>query len=703
MTFKKTLYGQSTTTCLLEMARIATGRAFDPEDATLTVTPHDDVTKANFTLSAVPGGAYTTGSSFTYTYQKASLRSMEGLVFANDYPVSFTDLQTYLLDKYGFLLEEGEFYLASDTNKTPLVAGSSINADPDIDPESGAPTVELRVCDSSKKWIPYSAVHQNQGLAQALRLTIAKANSLLNVAPLKITSPALPDSEAGKPYTYQYTASGGVPPYTWSITNLSEYLDPATGKFTIDKVPFGIDTMRSWNVRVTDSRGVYTERLDILSTVEPSYQMTFVNAYFPMPLYQGNTQTWSSKSTIPAPDNGQPISIFTSGDGQWIFCSTTAAPLLAIYKKTDGVFTPVDATLNFTHTGTSPFYVSCNYDGSLLCVSGLGDSGPDHSYVEVLKRVDTTTWQSILSIKTKINVIYSRTSRFSSDGKYLLVAGSDTVVGISLWYLTGDVPTKVFDYATGELPYQVCFSPDSTKFLYETSTQAGFFTIDTQGAITQTWGGNNKSFAGKKIYGDDGIVWSADSQTVFASGALDTTQSIYVWDVSTDVPTLVSHTSYGDHPINGLCFSQDGKFLLTTVGNTGFEAYTVDGSSLTPITPTGLGDFTTMSQTFTLIQTSNFAQTYVTPPATIQLELDDSLVIGQVGYAYQSTLSVTNGTGPYYFNVIDGTLPEGITLTPDTGELSGTCNTYGYYHFTIGVVDSLDNRGSKEYTLVIAS
>ncbi|TMA40801.1 MAG: hypothetical protein E6J81_19390, partial [Deltaproteobacteria bacterium] len=48
----------------------------------------------------------------------------------------------------------------------------------------------------------------------------------------------------------------------------------------------------------------------------------------------------------------------------------------------------------------------------------------------------------------------------------------------------------------------------------------------------------------------------------------------------------------------------------------------------------------------------------------------NSLPNGKVGVAYSTTLTVTNGVGPYTFGAVD--LPPGITLNGQTGVLTGT-------------------------------
>jgi hypothetical protein len=78
---------------------------------------------------------------------------------------------------------------------------------------------------------------------------------------------------------------------------------------------------------------------------------------------------------------------------------------------------------------------------------------------------------------------------------------------------------------------------------------------------------------------------------------------------------------------------------------------------------------------------------------------------GTVNSAYNQTISVTGGSGPYTFSVSSGALPGGLALAPTTGIISGTPNTAGPFAFEITAVDSTTptaNTGVQAYTLVIA-
>src|SRR6185436_4373081 len=88
--------------------------------------------------------------------------------------------------------------------------------------------------------------------------TTATANFSLTIAPplLTITTvPPLFDGTVGVAYTQTFSASGGVPPYTWSVLAGSTgdlTLDPNTGE--LKGVPQNPGTL-SFTVQVVDRAG----------------------------------------------------------------------------------------------------------------------------------------------------------------------------------------------------------------------------------------------------------------------------------------------------------------------------------------------------------------------------------------------------------------------------------------------------------------
>lgn len=61
---------------------------------------------------------------------------------------------------------------------------------------------------------------------------------------------------------------------------------------------------------------------------------------------------------------------------------------------------------------------------------------------------------------------------------------------------------------------------------------------------------------------------------------------------------------------------------------------------------------------------------------------------GVIGEAYEHTFSISGGTGPYTWGISAGSLPPGLSLDADTGEITGTPTTAGVYSYTVTVGDA---------------
>lgn len=115
-------------------------------------------------------------------------------------------------------------------------------------------------------------------------------------------------------------------------------------------------------------------------------------------------------------------------------------------------------------------------------------------------------------------------------------------------------------------------------------------------------------------------------------------------------------------------------------------------------TPTAAGSYPVVIRaTDASGATSQVAITFRIQSSTLQLS-QSGLANGQIGQTYSSTLSATGGASPYTFNLVTGTLPTGLTFSPN-GNISGTPTTSGIYQITYRVIDS--NQRSAEATLPI--
>jgi len=106
-------------------------------------------------------------------------------------------------------------------------------------------------------------------------------------------------------------------------------------------------------------------------------------------------------------------------------------------------------------------------------------------------------------------------------------------------------------------------------------------------------------------------------------------------------------------------------------------------------TPTALG-----TSTFTMQVTdstgNSVSQTLsitINPPPPLSVSTH-SLPTGTVGTTYSGTLKAANGVAPYTWIIANGALPAGLTLTADSGLISGTPTAVGMSSFTVQVTDS---------------
>jgi hypothetical protein len=100
------------------------------------------------------------------------------------------------------------------------------------------------------------------------------------------------------------------------------------------------------------------------------------------------------------------------------------------------------------------------------------------------------------------------------------------------------------------------------------------------------------------------------------------------------------------------------------------------------------------SGTFDYVLTPNCPTITVNPAAP---------AAGLVGTAYSQTLSATGGTSPYTFALTSGTLPDGLTLDPSSGLISGTPTTSnaGGVSLTFRATDANGCTGTRTVTLQI--
>jgi|SRR5579862_181419 len=112
------------------------------------------------------------------------------------------------------------------------------------------------------------------------------------------------------------------------------------------------------------------------------------------------------------------------------------------------------------------------------------------------------------------------------------------------------------------------------------------------------------------------------------------------------------------------------------------------------------GTTTTTTTSTTATGTTTPTTGTTSPPGPLSVTTR-SLPSGLWGGNYTATLNASGGTPPYTWSISVGSLPSGVTLSPSTGQLSGSPTSEGSSSFTVKVTDSSSPARSTSEALSI--
>jgi streptogramin lyase len=221
--------------------------------------------------------------------------------------------------------------------------------------------------------------------------------------------------------------------------------------------------------------------------------------------------------------------------------------------------------------------------------------------------------------------------------------------------------------------------------------------ITTNGVITEySLPTNSASPIGITI-GPDGAVWFTEN----AASQIGTLNLVPQLAVSCNFPIgpVQAGTTY-----SGTCSASGGTAPYTYSISAGQAPYgvTIDASSgILSGTLTGAGTFI---YTVEAIDSSSPVQTatvqsppFVVTPLPITLSCNFPTAI--VGAAYDGSCTAVQGTPPYQYSIVGGSLPAGFALNTTTGAVTGVPSTPGSFSVTAQVTDA----GSPAQTTTAAA
>lgn len=574
--------------------------------------------------------------------------------------------------------------LAWTISSGPLPAGLSLSSDGVL---SGTPTANgtfffiVRVNDNSTT--------DTRGFT----ITIAPAPiSISTVSPL-------PPGQVGAIYSLQFTASGGIPVFTWSIldgtlpSGLS--LDPS-GLLSGAPTVFGDF---SFTVKAIDSANAFQTKAMLLTIIPQALAIDTVN--------------------LPPVALGASYAANLSGHGgvggyNWTLSAGTLPPGLSLSAL--GAVTGIPTApgvYNFTVQLADSANVKTTKDLSIAVINvlristvTLSNAGKDFPYLQTLTAAGGTppySWDLTdgnlpeglaldpdgnitgsaraegaftftVRVMDAVSASVSKDFTLTVPGPFTILTDSlsNGVVGVSYSQpisTSGGLTPFTFAVTAGALPPGLSLSADGV--LTGAPTITGNFSFTVTG-IDSTF-----SF----VVHDYTISVSLAPLTINSSTLTAGAQGVgytQKLDASGGAPTYTWSLLDGALP-PGLSLTFSGSIwgVPTAQGSFNFTASVTDR----------LG--TNATKTITL----NIAPTAVAVQTTA---LDDAVL----GASYSQTLAASGGVGGYVWTIVSGALPDGITLDP-TGLLSGAATNPGTSLFTLRATDTANVSQTKTLSIFV--
>ncbi|MGA7684925.1 MAG: putative Ig domain-containing protein [Terriglobales bacterium] len=531
----------------------------------------------------------------------------------------------------------------------------------------------------------------------------------ISTTPLSVTTSSLAVGVDGSAYTQTLQATGGVSPYSWTVTTgtlpTGLSLNSSTG--VISGTPTG--SSATFTVTATDSETPTPQTANKQLTITVNPQLAVTTASLP-----AGTVGTAYNQTLGA----------TGGITPYTWAVTVGSlPAGLTLNSTTGAITgtptgPLTGAVNFTVTVTDSESPAKTASAALSIII----SATPLSITTLTLPGGTlgTAYNSTVSATGGITPYAWSISAGALPAGLTLNPGTGAISGIPTGSVTGPInfTVKVTDAevptaqsATAALSITITAAPLSvvTSSLptgvvgsaYSTTLQAA------GGVSPYTWSITTGSLpAGLSLNTSTGVV----SGTPSGSGS---TFTVTVTDSETPTPQTASKqltitvnpqltvtTSSLGAGVVGTTYNQT---LSATGGITPYSWAITVGSLPAGLSLNSTSGAITGTPTGPFVGTTNFTATVTdsespTKTASAALSITVSAATltittttlgpGVLGQAYSTTLGATGGVQPYTWSILSGSLPAGLTLNPATGQITGIPTATGTSNFTVKVVDS---------------
>jgi uncharacterized protein (TIGR03437 family) len=536
----------------------------------------------------------------------------------------------------------------------------------------------------------------------------AKSLSITIGAGVTITTSSLPGGEVNVAYSQTLGATGGTPPYTWSVSSGSLpaglTLTPSgssAGAITGSPTTAGTS---SFSVTVKDSNGLMAgpQPLSITILADPTITTSSLPSgevgvtYSQGLVVSGGTSPYTWTITSGSLPGGLTLNASSGLISGIPTTAVSALPFSVTVKDTDGIVSPV-ANLSITITAVTVTTTSPLPNG----VAGV-------SYSQTLNATGGTapyTWTlsgGVLPAGLSLNSSGAITGNPNTVGSYSFsVIAKDslgsmspstpfslTIVNPLTITTTSPLPTGVVGVSYSQNLAATGGTPPYTWTL-TSGTLPTSLTLSSSGLISGTPSVSGSSSFSVSVKDSNGLTAGPQSLSVTINPALAIT--------TTSLPNGAPGTSYN-------------ASLAATGGIPPYSNWTVSSGSL-PVGLTLSSSSGAITGTPSTTGTSSFAVTVkdsannVSQPASLSITISSGLTItttslpnATVGIAYNQTLGATGGVPPYSsWTVSSGSLPSGLTLNASSGQITGVATTAGpATSFSVTVKDSTNTTSPAQ-------